>query len=41
MQFPYDESMDESMDFEQEVRKRLFAIENILINFSAQNDLVQ
>ena len=40
MQFPYD-SMDESLDFEQEVRKRLFAIENMLTNFSAQNDLVQ
>jgi len=40
MQFPYD-SMDESMDFEQDVRKRLFAIENMLINLSAQNDLVQ
>ena len=40
MQFPYD-NMDESLDFEQEVRKRLFTIENMLINFSAQNDLVQ
>ena len=40
MQFPYD-SMNESLDFEQEVRKRLFAIENMLTNFSAQNDLVQ
>ena len=40
MQFPYD-NMDESLDFEQEVRKRLLTIENMLINFSAQNDLVQ
>jgi hypothetical protein len=41
MQFPYDPVIDESVPFEREVRQRLFAIENTLVNVSAQCDLVQ
>ena len=35
------EQSDESIPFEQEVRQRLNNIENVLINFAAQNDLIQ
>lgn len=41
MQFPYDPVIDDSIPFEREVRQRLFAIENTLVNVSAQCDLVQ
>ena len=40
MQFNYDK-IDDNLSFEDEVRKRLCCIENALMNFSAQNDLVQ
>ena len=40
MQFPYDDT-DNDLTFEQDVRKRLFAIETNIINLNAQCDLVQ